>query len=636
MGDKKNVKKKTSIFDDEELEELEESEEKPKRDESKKDEKTSKKYEDKDDEKLSKKSDKDDEDKSSKKSEDDDEKPSKKSEDDHKKVSKFDDKKKNVEVKKEIRKSKFEDDEDDEDEADGDTSLGVKLVLAIIIIAVIVILLLKSCGSPKVEYKITFDTNGGSNVAEVVVEEDSKVSKPVDPTKEGYEFAGWYYNDELYDFSKPVTGDIVLEARWNELPEVDGITLDQTSLKLSPGGTTTLVATVSPENAYYKSLTWESSDTSVVTVDENGNVTAIKAGNATVTVKTENGEFTASATITVSNDVVAVTGVKLNKSSLTLSPNESSTLTATIAPSNASNKGVTWTSSNTSVATVSSTGMVTAKKDGTTVITVTSKDGSFTAKCNVTVKTVKVTGIRVSKTTVTLKEGKSTTVTATVLPSNATNKKVTWTSSDTRVAKVSSSGKITAVKEGTANITVKTADGNYSKTIKVTVTGPVMAESVTISGNASVQEGSTITLKANIKPADTDNKSVTWKSSNTSIATVSKSGVVKGIKPGKVKITVTTSNGKTATKEITVTEKPASYKVVLEAKYTGTEISGWLFTTFKNNVKMSPSEYKGLSCGGVSTNSGAGQLSRLANPSGNCTLTLLDGNKVTASATWNK
>lgn len=633
MGDKKDVKKKTSIFDDEEVEVLEVKSKRKDGDEKEVKEEKKSKSEDKEE-----KSSKHDEEKESKKeSKKDDEKESKKDDKDEKETSKKDlDKKKNVVTTKTSSKSKKDDDDDLLEDEEND-SLGIKIVIGIVIIAIIVILLLKSCGGETVKYSVEFDTNGGTAVSTLEIEENGLITKPADPTKEGYVFVGWYYNDELYDFSKPVTGNITLEARWaeEEAIAVNGVALDQTTLKLSPGGSATLVATVAPENAKDKSLTWSSSNEGIVTVDANGNVTAVKEGTATITVTTTDGGFTATAKVTVSADVVAVTGVTLDKTSLSLAPNESSTLKATVAPSNASNKGVTWTSSDTTVATVSSTGKVTAKKDGTATITVTTKDGGFTATCTVTVKTVKVTGIRVSNTTVTVKEGKSTPVTATVAPSNATNKEVTWASENTSIAKVSQTGVITGVKAGTTTITVTTKDGGHKAAVTVTVTAPVLAESVSISGEKTVQEGNSIKLTATVLPNNTDDKTVTWSSSDTKIATVNKTtGKVTGVKAGKVTITAKTSNGKTAEYVVTVTEKPATYTVVLDAEYTGTEISGWIFTVKKNGTATK--DFRGLSCGGVQAGANAGKLSRNATESATCTVTLTDGSQVSAKATWVK
>lgn len=633
MGDKKDVKKKTSIFDDEEIEELEVKSKRKDDDEKEVKEEKKSKSEDKEE-----KSSKHDEEKESKKeSKKDDEKESKKDDKDEKETSKKDekkdlDKKKNVVTTKTSSKSKKDDDDDLLEDEEND-SLGIKIVIGIVIIAIIIILLLKSCSGETVKYSVEFDTNGGTSVSTLEIEENDLITKPADPTKEGYVFVGWYYNDELYDFSKPVTGNITLEARWaeEEVIAVNGVALDQTTLKLSPGGSTTLVATVAPENAKDKSLTWSSSNEGIVTVDANGNVTAVKEGTATITVTTTDGGFTATAKVTVSADVVAVTGVTLDKTSLSLAPNGSSTLKATVAPSNASNKGVTWTSSDTTVATVSSTGKVTAKKDGTATITVTTKDGGFTATCTVTVKTVKVTGVRVSNANATVKEGEKTTITAIVAPSNATNKEVTWTSADTSIAKVSQTGVITGVKAGTTTITVTTKDGGHKATVTVTVTAPVLAESVSISGAKTVQEGKSIKLTATVLPNNTDDKTVTWTSSDTTVATVSK-GTVKGVKPGTVTITATTKNGKTAEYVVTVTEKPASYKITFNANYTGTQISGWSFTAYKNNVEFIG--FGSVKCGTTQFHKNSGQAPGNATRTSTCDIKLTSGEWVTATATW--
>lgn len=431
MGEKnKDTKFKDKVSDSEELEELEELEEK--------------------DSKAKKDQDKDKEEKTDRDSE----------------------KKKNTNEKEkdEKKSSKKEEKEDLLDEED--ESFGTKVVVAIVVIAIIVVLLLKACSGKTEEYKVTFDSNGGSNVAVLTIKEDGTATKPADPTKSGYVFAGWYYNDELYDFNTKITGDIKLEARWNEVGDTDvtGVTLDRRNLSLLPGSTATLVATVAPTSATNKSLTWKSSDTSIATVDANGIVTAVKEGTATITVTTVDGSYTATCTVTISKDNVAVTGVSLNKTSLTLAVNESSTVTATVTPSGATNKNVTWSSDNTKVATVSSKGVITGKADGTAVITVTTEDGKYTASVTVTVKTVAVTGVSLNKGTTSIVEGKTETLKATIKPTNASNKTVTWSSSNTAVATVDANGKITAKSVGTTVITVTTKDGKYTAQCTVTVT----------------------------------------------------------------------------------------------------------------------------------------------------------------------
>jgi len=201
--------------------------------------------------------------------------------------------------------------------------------------------------------------------------------------------------------------------------------------------------------------------------------TISKAGTIVVGLSGYNGpSFTDSITIHAVSKSTAVTGVALSQTSASLTVGGTLALTATVSPSDASNKAVTWRSSDRTVATVSSSGVVTAKAAGTCTITATTSDGGKTATCAVTVasSTVSVTGVSVGVTELSLAKGTSGSVSCTVSPSNATNKSVTWSSSDTSVATVSSSGLITAKAAGTCTVTVKTVDGNKTATVNVTVT----------------------------------------------------------------------------------------------------------------------------------------------------------------------
>ena len=172
----------------------------------------------------------------------------------------------------------------------------------------------------------------------------------------------------------------------------------------------------------------------------------------------------------------------------------------------------------------------------------------------------KVTGVTVSPTTVSLAVGKTKTLTATIAPSDATNKSVTWSTSNSSVATVSSSGKVTAKSKGTANITVTTSDGGYTATCSVTVTQPVTGVSLN-TNTLNLNIGGTSTLTATVSPSNANNKNVTWSSSNTSIATVS-NGVVTAIASGITTITVTTSDGGfTATCQVTVIN-PSIHKII--------------------------------------------------------------------------
>ena len=248
--------------------------------------------------------------------------------------------------------------------------------------------------------------------------------------------------------------------------KVSGISLDRSSISVSIGSSEQLNASVKPENAQNKTVHWESSNPAVASVSA-GLVNAKSKGTAIITARTDDGGYTATCTVTVSQPV---TGISLNQSSISIIKGKTYQLSASIQPSGASNRNVTWSSSNSNIATVSSSGKVSAKAAGTATISVTTKDGSKTAKCTVTVKNepIKVTGVSLNRSQITLFVGKSENLTAAVKPSNAANKGITWQSSNTNVATVDSGGRITARAEGTATITVKTNDNG--KTAKCTVT----------------------------------------------------------------------------------------------------------------------------------------------------------------------
>ncbi len=328
---------------------------------------------------------------------------------------------------------------------------------------------------------------------------------------------------------------------------VESISLNKSTLTLTVGKSETLTAKVAPDNATNQEVTWESSNDKVATVS-NGKVTAKAKGTATITVaSSENANIKKTCTVTVKAATIPVTKVKLNKTKLTLNLGKSYTLKATISPSNASNKGVTFSSSKKTVATVSSKGVVKAKKVGTTTITVKTKDGGKKATCKITVKRP-VTKVKLNKTKLTLGAKETFTLKATVSPSNATNKKVTYKSSNKKVATVSSKGKVKAVKKGKATITA-TADG---KRAKCTITVKAAPKKITLNAKSkTLKKGKTFQLKAKLTK-NTASYKITYKTSNKKIATVSSSGKIKAVKKGKATITATTFNKKKATIKITV------------------------------------------------------------------------------------
>lgn len=163
---------------------------------------------------------------------------------------------------------------------------------------------------------------------------------------------------------------------------VNGILLNKTSLSMNKGISETLYATIFPSNSTNKKLFWSSDNPSVVTVDGNGMVTSISGGSAVITVTTEDGTFSATCNVTVT---IAVTGVSLNKTSLSLTGGQTETLLAIVDPTDATSQNLTWSSDNPTIATVDEYGKVAAISTGTAIITVTTKDGSFKSTCTVTV-----------------------------------------------------------------------------------------------------------------------------------------------------------------------------------------------------------------------------------------------------------
>ena len=240
---------------------------------------------------------------------------------------------------------------------------------------------------------------------------------------------------------------------------VSSVTLDKTKATINVGDQLQLTGTVLPSNATDKSLSWYTTNTSVATVDGTGLVTAKKKGSCNINVWANDGSKKyATCEITVEN--VMVSSLTLNESALALAPGKKFQLTATVSPSNATNQEIQWSTSKSSVATVTSTGLVTAKGDGTCTITAKAKDGSGkTATCTVTVESIKVNAITLNYSSENIKVGSTLKLTAKVSPSNATNKTLLWSTSDSIVAIVDNVGNVTGLKSGSCVITAAATDG---------------------------------------------------------------------------------------------------------------------------------------------------------------------------------
>lgn len=334
------------------------------------------------------------------------------------------------------------------------------------------------------------------------------------------------------------------------------VTLNKGTMTLMVGKSETLKATVLPYNASDKTVSWQSSNPSVASVDNKGRVSGKKPGNARITAKTRQGNKTATCFVTVG--FVPVSSIRLNKTSLTMGVDSTFQLEATIKPADASNKEISWASSDSLVVSVDNSGKLTGVREGSAIITAKTRDGRQSAICTVKVTYTPVSSVKLDKTSLYLSVGSSETLAATVSPEEATNKQVSWQSSDPKVASVDGAGKVAGKKEGSAVITVATKDKNLTAVCTVSVVN-IPAEAVSLDKTRlSVAIGSSETLKASVSPPNA-NRKLSWKSSNPVVAQVDDQGKVTGKKAGTVLITVTANEGgKTATCEVTVGEVPVS------------------------------------------------------------------------------
>ena len=266
-----------------------------------------------------------------------------------------------------------------------------------------------------------------------------------------------YQNGGAYDFKVTVEGETIVKPTKITIPSTSSLTV---------GSSFYFVPTVTPANSTY-TLTWQSSDNTIASVNQSGMLTGISVGSANITVTTDNGK-TATCKVTVSGKPVTSVSIK---SSLSMEVSDTYTLTPSITPSDAVTF-YTWSSDNINVATVSQSGKVTAKSVGTANVTVKTDNGK-TATCKVTVSGKSVTSVNI-KSSLSMEVGETYTLTPTITPSDAVTS-YTWSSDNSNVAMVSQTGVVTAKNAGTASVTVKTDNGKTA-TCKITVEAPAVVE----------------------------------------------------------------------------------------------------------------------------------------------------------------
>ena len=334
-----------------------------------------------------------------------------------------------------------------------------------------------------------------------------------------------------------------------------------------------LKATVLPNNAYNKSVTWKSSNSKIATVDKNGKVKALKVGNAIITAtSTDGSNVSAQCKIKV---VQRVTKIKLNKSIINLSKKgKTAKLKATVLPNNAYNKSVTWKANNTKVVTVDKKGKIKATTNkGATYVNAIAKDGSKKKAKLLVVVGPKVKKITLNKTSVTLNRGaknRTYQLKKSIKNKNATYKAVAWKTSNKNVATVDKNGKVTIKHRGKVVITVKARDGS-NKSAKCKFTVKQLVTKLSYNNKKQVKEvykNKTIKFAVTVAPSNANNKGLTYSSSNKKVATVNSKGVIKGIKAGTVTITAKAKDGSRKAVKLTVKVKnpPISVNTKLTIK----------------------------------------------------------------------
>ena len=313
---------------------------------------------------------------------------------------------------------------------------------------------------------------------------------------------------------------------------VTGVSLDKTMVALEIDESTTVTATVAPENATNKNVEWSVANTTIATI-ENGVVTGVAAGETTLTVTTVDGGHTATIPVKVVTEKIPVTGIVWQKTFGNVKEGEFVFFTAMISPDNATDTGTTWVSDNPEVATI---GEITTTDNfvlayiwgvapGKATISVTTNDGGFKRYCPITVDPiVKVSEINLWPTSAEIEVGQTQQLAAAVLPSDAENKKIEWSSSDTSVATVNTNGLVTGVAKGEVTITATAKDGSGvtgSATIKVVGKKPT---SITFNGETLYDfdswQGKVINFKEDLNmkvlPEGADLSRIEWRPSITS------------------------------------------------------------------------------------------------------------------------
>ncbi len=413
---------------------------------------------------------------------------------------------------------------------------------------------------------------------------------------------------------------------------VTSVKLNANKISWNVGRSGHFYPTVGPEEAVNTEVTYTSSNDTVATVDENGLLTAVAPGTCTIKcASVENQNKYDTCTVTVSKKVEKV---DISSAVEYMNVDWVKALGFVVSPANATNKAIAWSSTDPSVATVSSSGVVTAKKSGSCKIIAMSKDGSGQSdRCTIVVKQ-KATAVVLSNDTLTIKPNSSEKLTAQILPSNVSSKCVAWSSSNKEVAIVNANGVVTAVKEGSCTITATATDGSGKKAVcRVTVSNPVT--SVVLNAHSiSWNIGKKAHFYPVVTPDTATNTGVIYTSSNPNVATVSEKGLLTAVSAGTCVITCTAADGSGKYDTCTVTVKQPVTKLTISGSSTvdtdssitlKAQIAPTNATNKKVNWSSSNTAVAKVDSNGKVTGVSAGKAVII------CTAN--DGSKVTASKT---
>lgn len=345
-----------------------------------------------------------------------------------------------------------------------------------------------------------------------------------------------------------------------EIP-VTSVALDETEVTMYVGQTKRLTYTVLPINASTNSVTWTSTNNSVATVDSNGKVTAKKVGSAVIMLKSVDGGYTSYCTVNVKQ---VAEDVSFRESEIELVTGQTEKLEYTLVPANATDANLVWESSDTKVAVVDDNGKVTAKSPGVAFIIARTEAGGM-SYVKVTVKQP-VTGIILNFNEKTIYVNDKFQLKVSVKPSEASDRKVKWESSNTRVATVSEEGEVTGVAVGTAVITCTTENGGFSASCVVSVIDRLADMKLNYS-EYRLSINKSVTLSVVVGDKTITNQQFKWVSSNSNVATVNSKGKVTGHKTGTAVITAYAQDGSGADASCEIEVVRPVKKVTLNKNY---------------------------------------------------------------------